>query len=78
MCQQNYPYPGLEKAVSALLDTGTTSVLISYDIAKELELSITPTNHIRLQNASDTDMAVEGTTMIWKDLPHKQFQNNSP
>ena len=65
------------KSVSALLDMGMTSVLISYYIAKELELSITPTSHIKLQNASGTEMAMEGTTMIWIDLPNEQFQNKS-
>ena len=37
---------GRTRTVSALLNMGTTSVLVSYDVAKELNLTITPSHSI--------------------------------
>ena len=64
--------------ICSLMDTGTSTSLLSHSIAKELHLDIIPADYITLKAADIEEMVINGISMIWLDIYEGEYKCNKP
>ena len=62
--------------ICGLLDTGTSTLILSYQMVKELKLQMNPGDHITLKTASGEEMDIKGVGPIWLDLFEGKYERN--
>ena len=62
----------------SLLDTGTSTSILSNNITKELNLEITPADRIALRAANGEEMNINGLSLLWLHIYEGQYEGNKP
>ena len=62
--------------ICSLLDTGTSTSILSHEMAKELKLKLQSGDHITLKTANGEEMNVQGITSIWLDMYEGKYERN--
>ena len=62
--------------ICSLLDTGTSTSILSHKVATELKLKLDSGNHISLRTANGESMDVQGLSYIWLDMFEGKYERN--